>query len=457
MATAALFERFIEGAPVSVMVRSTIEFAYAPAKIDAIFAKAAVRQHDSERLPFSLVYELLSTVVCRQRKSMREAYRHAEERFQVAVKSVYNKLNGVEMPVCRALVRDTTLPLVKIIDKLDPVRQPLLKGYRTRIIDGNHLTSTQHRLEVLRYTKSGPLPGQALVVLDADRKLIIDLLPCEDGEAQERRIMPEVFPSLSRRDLIIADRNFCTTRFLFGVANQGACFIIRQHASTLKWEKESKPKKIGSTPAGVVYEQKLYLLQGEETLVVRRVTIKLHEPTRDGATEIHLLTNLPLKHATALIVAALYLKRWTIENAFQEIDQALRAEIDTLGYPGAALLGFAIACMTYNVLSIVKWTIAAEHPDEIERDQLSSYYLAGSIAADHAGMMIALPAAAWTKRFASLSIAAFIKHLRTCAQKVCVATYKKNVRGEKKPRPKRTSGRINHHVSTAQLIAAAAK
>lgn len=457
MATAALFEQFIQEAPVSVMVRSTLEIAYGPTKINAIFANAAVRQHDSERLPFSLVYELLTTVVCRQRKSVGEAYRQAKDRFQVSAKSVYNKLNGIEMPVCRALVRETVQPLVKLVDKLDSSRRPLLSGYRTRIIDGNHLTSTEHRLEVLRYTKSGPLPGQALVVLDADRKLIVDLFPCEDGEAQERRIMPEAIPSLTPRDLVISDRNFCMTKFLFGVANAGACFLIRQHASTLRWETESKPKRIGHTPDGLIYEQKLHLQDGDKTLVVRRITIKLKKPTRDGATEINLLTNLPRRAASALKVAELYLQRWTIENAFQEIDQALRAEIDTLGYPGAALLGFSIACMTYNVLSIVKWAIAVEHRGAIERDQISSYYLTGAISAEHAGMMIALPAADWTKRFASLSTAAFVQHLRTCARHVCPATYKKNVRGEKKPRPKRSSGRINHHVSTAQLIAAAAQ
>ncbi len=457
MATAALFARFIEGAPVSVMVRSTLEFAYAPARIDAIFADAAERQHDSERLPFSLVYELLSTVVSREQRSVSAAYRQAKERFQVSARSVYNKLNGVEMAVCRALVCETAAPLAKVVDKLDKKRKPLLKGYRTRIVDGNHLTSTQHRLEVLRYTRSGPLPGQALVVLDADRMLICDLFPCADGQAQERRIMPEVIPSFARRDLVIADRNFCTTKFLFGVAGREASFIIRQHASTLVWEKESKSKRIDRTQTGVVYEQKLHLQDGDQTLVVRRVTIKLNAPTRDGATEIHLLTNLPQKSATALKVAELYLKRWTIESAFQEIDQALRAEIDTLGYPGAALLGFSIACMTYNALSIAKWAIASEHSDEIERDQISSYYMTASVAADHGGMMIALPTADWTKRFGAMTTAAFVKHLRVCAQHVCAATYRKNVRGAKKPRPKRSSGKLDHHVSTDRLLAEAAK
>src|SRR5207237_5271813 len=97
--------------------------------------------------------------------------------------------------------------LEQIVAALGPRRKAQLPGYRTRIIDGNHLASTDHRLKPLRTTRSGPLPGQALAVLDPDRMLIIDLFPCEDGEAQERRMLPEVIPAARERDLWIADRN----------------------------------------------------------------------------------------------------------------------------------------------------------------------------------------------------------------------------------------------------------
>jgi IS4 transposase len=452
MSSEVMFQRFMEKAPVTVMVRSTLERVLSAAAIDAIFVNSAVRQVESELL-FSSVVELLALVVWRQRDSIGQAYKHAQEDFEVSVRSVYNKLNGTETQVCRALVRETAQPLAEIVSALGPRRQPQLPGYRTRIIDGNHLTSTDHRLEALRYTRSGPLPGQALAVLDPDRMLIVDLFPCEDGEAQERRIFPEVVPSAREWDLWIADRNFCTTGFLFGLARQKACFVIRQHKSTLSWDLETKPKKIGRCETGVIYEQKLCLLDGDQKLWVRRITIRLTHPTRNGETEIHLLTNLPRKAANASKVAELYLKRWTIENAFQEIEQALRSEINTLGYPGAALLGFAIAVLTYNALSVAKWAIEIEHGDSITREQLSGYYLAGAVAADYGGMMIALPEDEWTNRFASLTPKRFAAHLRTCARHVRPDTFRKNVRGPKRPRPKRSSGAIDHHVSTAQLIA----
>ena len=452
MSSEVMFRRFMEKAPVTVMVRSTLERVLSPAAIDAVFAKSAVRQVEGELL-FSSVVELLALVVWRQRDSINQAYQQAKENFEVSVRSVYNKLKGTETQVCRALVRDTAAPLEEIVAALGTGRQPLLPGYRTRIIDGNHLTSTEHRLKPLRGTKSGPLPGQALAVLDPDRMLIVDLFPCEDGEAQERRIFPEVIPSAREGDLWIADRNFCTTGFLFGLARRQACFVIRQHASTLSWEKETRLRKVGRCETGVIYEQNLHLLSGNEVLVVRRITIRLDQPTRSGEPEIHLLTNLPQEAADACRVADLYLQRWTIENAFQEIEQALRSEINTLGYPGAALLGFSIAVLTYNALSVAKWAIECEHHETIHREQLSGYYLAGVVAADYGGMMIALPEEEWTARYGALTPHRFADHLRACAKHVRPYAFRKNVRGPKRPRPKRTSGAVNHHVSTAQLLA----
>jgi hypothetical protein len=449
MSSEALFQRFVEMSPVTVMLRATLENVFSPQAIDAIFADAAQEQYEGELL-FSSVVDLLALVVWRQKKSVGEAYKHAQEKFEVSVRSVYNKLNGTEMSVCRELVRRPAEQLSAVVDALHG-RPPKLRGYRTRIIDGNKLTSTDHRLKPLRRTKSGPLPGMALAVLDPDRMLIVDLFCCEDGEAQERRIFPEVVPSAKLGELWIADRNFCTTGFLFGLARQRACFVIRQHASTLSWEKETRQKKVGSCETGLIYEQILHLRQGDDTLLVRRVTVKLYQPTESGETEIHLLTNLPRRDADDPKVAELYLTRWTIENAFQEIEQGLRSEINTLGYPGAALLGFAIAVVTYNAISVAKWAIEREH-DKAKREELSGYYLASIVSSDYGGMMIALPEKQWTKRFAVLSARQLANQLRACAKHVRPDIYRKNIRGPKRPRPKRTSGAIMHHVSTAELL-----
>lgn len=452
MSVESLFQQFIEKSPVTVMVCSTLDYVFSRENIDAIFADTAVRQHSSELL-FSSTVDLLALVVMRQRDSIGQAYREAKEEFDVSVRSVYNKLNGTEMQVCRQLVARTAAPLVQVVNALKVGRQPKLAGYQTRIIDGNHLAATEHRLKVVRDTNSGPLPGQTLAVLDPDRMLIVDHFPCEDGHAQERRLLGEVLESVRSRQLWIADRNFCTTGFLFGLAQRQASFLIRQHASTLRWEKETKAKKIGRCETGVIYEQKLYLQDGDQTLVVRRITIKLNKPTRKGDSEINLLTNLPSRAASAAKAAELYLDRWTIENAFQELEQSLRSEINTLGYPGAALLGFSIAVIAYNAMSVAKSAIEKEHAEVISREELSSYYMAAITSQTQTGMMIVLPATVWTKRFGNLTPRQFAAHLRNCASHVRVEAYRKNRRGPKGPKTKRKSGKVNHHVSTARLVA----
>ena len=234
--------------------------------------------------------------------------------------------------------------------------------------------------------------------------LLSDAFPCEDGHAQERSLLPQVLPTVQPGDLWIADRNFCTTGFLSAIAARGAAFLIRQHAQTLTYAFLGDRRKIGPCPTGMIYEETLRLIITDgKYLDLRRITIKLKKPTRDGETEIHLLTNLPKKAANAHRVAELYLHRWTVEKAFHELAQALHGEIETLGYPGAALLSFSVALLAYNVISVVKTALAAAHGDAMERERISGYYLAGELAAAYHGMMIAVPSAEWTRHFASLT------------------------------------------------------
>src|SRR5438067_3370558 len=149
MSTEAMFQRFVERTPVTVMVRATLENLFSAQAVDDIFAASAQRQRPSGLL-FSSVVDLLSLVVFRERRSIHEAYLRVQDQFRVSLKSVYGKLNGVETTVCRELVRRTAEPLAAVVDSWKLPRRPLLRGYHTRILDGNHLAATEHRLEVLR-------------------------------------------------------------------------------------------------------------------------------------------------------------------------------------------------------------------------------------------------------------------------------------------------------------------
>ena len=115
-------------------------------------------------------------------------------------------------------------------------RAAWLPGYPVKILDGNHLAGTEHRLKELRTIGAGALPGHALVVLDPQAMLVTDVFPCEDGHAQERSLLDQVLETIRPGEVWIADRNFCTTGFLFGIARRGGSFVIRQHGATLHIE-----------------------------------------------------------------------------------------------------------------------------------------------------------------------------------------------------------------------------
>jgi IS4 transposase len=136
--------------------------------------------------------------------------------------------------------------------------------------------------------------------------------------------------------------------------------VVRQHAATLHWEFAGKRRACGRIDTGKVFEQTIRATNDAgEILILRRITVVLDQPTRDGETEIHLLTNVPIRDARAKVIADLYRKRWLIETAFAELEATLDGEINTLGYPKAALLAFCVALVSYNVLSTVKAALRA--------------------------------------------------------------------------------------------------
>jgi Transposase DDE domain len=450
MVFGTVFELFVKSCPACVMFRALMEQMFAPAKLDALFHRAAKKQYERELL-FSTLVDLVSQVVTRSSNSINAAYVAARDRIPVSLRALYDKLNRVEPCTARAMVQQIAKDASKLIDRVRGCCEPLLEGFRVLILDGNHLGKTEHRLDVLRGTSAGALPGQALVLLDPQRMVINDVFPCEDGHAQERSLLSEVLPVIRPHDLIIDDRNFCTLVFLFGVMMRRAYFITRQHGR-MPWTKLTNPRSMGRTETGRVYQQEITLRHPDtgETKRVRRVTLKLYKPTRDGDLEIHLLTNLPTSRVSAVRVAQLYQKRWTLEAAFNELTLHLRCEINTLGYPKAALFAFCVAACCYNLLATIKGALRGSHGAEALKNDVSNYFLTDEISGNYRGMMVALPPKKW-EVFQTMTTTAMAKHLRHWAKTADLGNYPKHPRGPKKPTQRRPNAKFQH-VSTWKLL-----
>jgi len=447
------FEQFVEGTPVCVMIRGSLEYALSEEFVNQVFESTAQRQYTRDLL-FSDVVDVMGGVVCQVFSSVNGAYQKQKDRFPVTRKALYNKINLVEPRVTRELVVQTAQRLEPVVRALRRKvgRTTLLPGYRVRILDGNHLAATEHRIKELRDVAAGPLPGQTLVVFDPDSRLMVDAFPCPDGHAQERSLLVDVLDSMSPKEVWIGDRNFCTSLFLFQTAANDAYFIIRQHATNVRWEAVGERRRVGRTETGVVYQQRVDLIdQWGSRLSVRRITIKLDQPTEEGDTEIHILTNLP-KRVKATRITEAYRGRWKLEAAFGELATALHCEISSLGYPPAALFAFGIGLVCYNILSTVRTALAAAH-GEACLDDLSAYYVADEIRGMMRGMMVAIPDERWQRQFGQLSPRQMANLLVALARHVKLESFRKHRRGPKKPTPKRRKLKRQTHVSTARILA----
>jgi hypothetical protein len=335
-----IFKPFVEASPLSVMMRGLAERLLNPEQLDQWFEQVAQEQYTRELL-FSTVVSLMLEVVCGTRQSVNAAYRAMQAAIPVSIQAGYEKLRGVEPTVAAELVRYAARNGQAVIAALAGASPAVLPGYPVRLLDGNHLAATEHRLKLLRSYAGGALPGVALVVYDPDQDLVIDVVPCENGHTQERALLAALTATVAPGQVWVMDRNFCVLAWLHQFTARSAYFVVREHEQT-PFTVVGAMQEVGETETGQVGEQAIQVVGAAGQMADwRRIRVCLPKPTRTGDTLIYLWTNLPAT-VTALAVARLYLKRWRIETAFQHLAQDLNAEINTLGYPRAALFGFCI-------------------------------------------------------------------------------------------------------------------
>jgi IS4 transposase len=450
-----VFEQFVNKSPLSVMSRATIEHAFSASALDELFDRSAQRGYTRDLL-FSTTVDLMSLVVCGTSPHVQAAYKHLQERVPVTLKSLYEKLQNIETAVSANLVSHVAGRCQGLITELGGASPALMPGQRVRILDGNHLAATEKRLKVTRGHSAGTLPGQSLAVLDPASMLITNVILCEDGHTQERALIDQVLPLVQAGDVWIKDRNFCTVDFLLGIQQRQAFFVVRRHGNlTVEPHGEFGPEV--ETETGWVSERPVGICRDDQrVLQARLVRVRLKQATEDGDLEIEILTNLPGERADPAKVAGLYLKRWTIEGAFHELTMALNCEVNTLGYPKAALFAFAVAVTAYNVLAVLKAAMRVVHGEEKVQKEVSGYYIVLEWAMVYAGMMIALPAQQW-EVFGQMSAQELAAYLRDWASKIEMMKIKKAA--PRKP-TKNKSPRIKDkspHLSTARLLEEAKK
>lgn len=454
MLHAEAYKRLVKKYPEAVMVRAVLEQALPPLFVDDVFMRVASGQY-TRKLLFSTLVRLLSLVVCRARSSVHASIQAMTGELTVNAKSVYNKLNGSEPAVAEALVGESAERMAAVVDELDAPLPSIVPGWKTRILDGNHLASTEHRLEPLRTIGGGPLPGLALVVYDAERGLVDRTYLCEDGHTQERALVIELLGEMGAGELWIADRNFATAVFMLQTHANDSRFLVRRHQSNGCIRELGPWRAVGSGESGAIDERDAEIVAEDgTTLAVRLVRVRLDKKTRDGDREIELVTDLTAAEAWAETIASAYRQRWRIETAFAELDRVFEGEIASLAHPRAALLAFSLALIAFNTLGVVKAALRKKYGTEKIQNELSLFYLGESVQRAEAALEVFADESDWSERFATLTPRALANDLLQLASRVDLRKLRKHKRGVKKPAPKRHFSKNRPHVSTARVLAA---
>jgi IS4 transposase len=443
----AVLERFERHAPASVMARLALEHALPAGWVDDVFEAHRRRQYSRELL-FSTVVELTMLVSLGLRPSLHAAARQMPA-LPVSLASLYDKVNHTEPAVLRALVRGSAERLAPVMAALGA--RPSLPGWRLRILDGNHLAASEKRLAPLRGFRGAALPGQSVVVCDPDLGLVTDLVAEEDAHASERVAAVPLLGSARPGEVWVADRHFCTGAVLQTLHGAGACFIVREHGRHPRLAGQGEWLGRGRTSTGAVREQAIEV-EGQQA-PWRRIELALDAPTEDGETTIRLWSNLPAAVGAGR-VAELYRTRWRIEGMFGRLESVLNSELASLGHPRAALLGFAVSVLAYNVLALLARCVEqAHHQQHKPPPEVSTYHLALQVRGSYEGMLIAVPPEHWPSPHEAGPD-------RLAERLLCLARHidpRQVATSKRKPKPKTPKGYVDgrtarSHVATERVL-----
>src|SRR5262245_59708948 len=311
----AILDPFAEGAAPAVMTRIALDWIIDEPVLNQLFEETAQEGYTREWLLEHLL-QVLVDVGCGFRKSPRAAFRHRQLELIASLSSFYGKLRRLELAIPVAIVGHTAERARDLIVHAGALMPGPIPGYACRILDGNALSGTEHRIQHLRDLGAAGLPGKALAIYEPASGLILDVVLEEDGHAQERSLLDQI--PIEPGQLWIADRNFCLRTFLFRILRAGAFFLVRRHAQNLPYHELTPLRPRERCATGMVLEQPIAVEDPGSPGVshrLRRIVLRLDRPTREGDTEIVPVTNLP-DEVPAIACCEAYGGRWRIENHF---------------------------------------------------------------------------------------------------------------------------------------------
>jgi hypothetical protein len=349
--------------------------------LDQLFEQHRGRCY-AKLLSFSIIVGLVRDALLEHDGSGRKSMEHARERneLETSFAAVYGKLGRLPIPVSTGFLSGCTARIMEVFPQTEVACVPVpdsLATFRPIVFDGKAIKNVAKRLLPLRGAAGGLLGGRTLVALDVRTGLALAMHGHPDGDANDTRFVGDLVPTV--RGLVdgprlwLVDSGFCDlTQTAHFTAEPGDEFIVRYHPK-VRFDRDSeRPVREGRDRQNRLYYEDWGWLGAPgnpKRRYVRRITLK-----RRGEKDVILVTSLCDGEVfPATDVLEIYLKRWGIEQAFQQVTEVFGLSALIASTPEGTIFQFALCLLLYNMIQVIRGVVATgvEKPrDEISTENL---------------------------------------------------------------------------------------
>lgn len=317
-----------------------------------------------DQITFPTLTSLVCDALLKHGGSGNKAFTQArvDGRLKAAVVSVYQKLGRTPVSLSTAFLRECTARLLRLLPSGARADTPAcLEGLRLRVIDGKTIKRVSRRLKPLRRVRGKMLGGKLLVCVCPRTGLALAMSADPDAFRNDLALVDDLLaqlpPDRSAPCLFIADRQFCELGLMSDLVGREDHFLIRHGRNVAFTPDPSHPATGGTDSRGRRWTQcrgTLGAAGNTSRRVVRRIT--LLRPQEEDVSIVTDLLDEAAYPAEPLLEA--YLRRWGIEQVFQQVTEVFSLDKLIGATPRAAVFQAAVCFVAYNVTQAIKAHVA---------------------------------------------------------------------------------------------------
>jgi hypothetical protein len=317
--------------------------------------------------------------------SCREMVRKVEAWWRWAQKDRNGSLTSSAYCQARARLDNEVLGLIAGQIRLTLERNTLkaeqwLGGRSVKIVDGTSVSMPDTEANQRVWPQpSSQLPGQGFPLMKLAGLFALGSGALLDHatsnlHVHESQLFRQMWPRLSRGDVILADRGFCSYGTLSALAHRGIDSVMRLHQMrkadfrhgrrlgqderSIVWLKPPKP------PAGFSEEEFAAL---PDTLPLRLIRLRVASEGFRTRTVVLVTTLLDTEAYPADEIRALYAERWGVELHFHQIKTLMALDVLRCKSPELVEKELVIHLIAYNLVRILMQRSAHLHHINLER------------------------------------------------------------------------------------------